>query len=93
MIHQGLVVILCDDSDVPDAGVGHIGQGEVDLAVPPAVGQGCDGTFVGQLAQRAVVNIGKDNAHSFHHSVPPFTGLRREQLRCFPEASDFCPER
>src|SRR5699024_4838914 len=41
MIHQGLVVILCDDSDVPDAGVGHIGQGEVDLAVPSAVGQGC----------------------------------------------------
>ena len=39
MVHQGLVVVLRDDADMTDAGIGHIGQGKVDLTVAAAVGQ------------------------------------------------------
>lgn len=83
MVHQRLVVVFGDYADVADAGVGHVGQGKVDLAVPAAIGQRGDGTFVGQVAQGAVIDVGENNTHCFHHAVSPFNGPRREQHGVF----------
>ena len=44
------------------AGIGEIGEHKVDLPVASAEGQGRDGALVGQVAQRAVIDAGKDPA-------------------------------
>ena len=63
VVHQGLVVVLRDNAQMRDAGIGHIGQGEVDLAVAPAVGQRRHRPLVRQLSEGAVVDIGKNDTH------------------------------
>ena len=66
MVHQGAVVVFCDDSDVVNPGIGHAGEDKIDLPVAAAEGKGGDRAVVGQLAEAAVVDIGKDHAHRFH---------------------------
>ena len=62
VVHQGLVVVMCDDVDVVDVGVDHIRQRKVDEAVPTTEGNGRDGPVPGQLRDIMVVNVGKYNA-------------------------------
>ena len=73
VVHQGLIVVAGDDADVANAAVGHVGQGEVDLTVTAAVGQGSHSTLVGQLTQRAVVNIRENNTHQVHSFILPYS--------------------
>jgi len=69
--HQGLEIIPGNDADMADAGGGHIGKHEVDLAIPAAEGQGRHGALIGQFAHVAVAGVGDDNSHYRHDSLPP----------------------
>ena len=69
VIHQGLVIIFCDNADVADLGVCHVGQGKVDLAVAAAERDGGRGPLAGELAHVVVIDIGENNAHCFHVGI------------------------
>ena len=72
VVHHGLIIMLGDDADMTDPGIGHIGQGKVDLTVASAVGQRRHGALIGQLAEGAVIDIRKDDTHCSHGLIPPF---------------------
>ena len=83
VVHQGLVVIFCDNADVADLGVCHVGQGKVDLAVAAAERDGGRGSLTGQLTHVVVVDIGENNAHCFHVRIPlSLIRSRRHRSRC-----------
>ena len=75
VIHQRLIVILCDDADALDAGVCHVGEHEVHLAVAAPERDGGRGAHRGQLAHVIVVDIGKNDAHCAHFKFLLFRGL------------------
>ena len=71
VVHEGLIIVLRDDADMADGGIRHVRQGEIDLTIAPAVGQGRHGALVRQLTEGAVIDIRKDDAHRSHGSSPP----------------------
>ena len=73
VVHQGLVVLLGDDADSLDAGVGHGGELEVDHAITAGDRQRRNGAHAGQFTEMNVVFTGVDKAHYvFHVGVPPY---------------------
>ena len=72
VVHQRLIVVFCNNADVTDAGVCHIRQNKVNLAVAAAERDGSGSPFFGQLTHIVVVNIRENDAHGIHSSDTSF---------------------
>ena len=73
MVHQGMIVLLRDETDVPDAGVDEIRKHEVDDAVPSAERNGGDGAAQNEIAHIGVRFPRKDQTECalIHAFAPP----------------------
>ena len=78
MLHQGQVVVLGQDNDIRDAGVGHAGQDEVAQAVTAGERHGSHGTQAHQVAQQLIEAVGENDTHCIvvhHRTAPSFTSF------------------
>ena len=79
VVHQGVVVGFGDHPHIPDAGVYHVGKGEVHQPVPAAEGHRAHGPHHGQVPHLVIVHIGKNNPQHLaltHGRPPPARRLR-----------------
>ena len=76
MVQQGLIVLLKHQAHIGDAGVGGVGEHEVDETIASAVGHGGHGANGGQLVQIGLIigPIGENNRMKVgqHYLSPPF---------------------
>ena len=105
MIHQGLIVLLCNDTHLVDAGIHHVGQGKVHQAVAPAIGNRSHYSVLGELTHPLFMYIGKQNADyviAAHHfatssasiialggTVEPAGSLQPGPITATPQSSLF----